>query len=207
MNIEKITDIYNEKCSKHNSDIAGHLPLLYNLTKTLKPSVIIQAGIRDGNSGSAFAKASLEEGLTLVDIDTNELGDNRLLEIRSDEDKWHFHQGRTDDKKIVQDIQKYKGKVGIFFTDTSHNYNDTKFELDTYSKLLSPEGIILIHDMDPWDCYPNQTRAVEEFLEENSKWKYTVQKGNFGMATLYRFKENLGGVECSNDLGYPKHTS
>lgn len=206
MNIEKITNIYNEKCSKSLSDIGGHLPLLYNLTKTLKPSVIIQAGIRDGNSDSAFAKAAIEEGLTLVDIDTQEVKDRGLKDIRMDEDNWYFHKGRTDDESIVADVQKYKGKVGIFFTDTSHNYKDTKFELDTYSKLLSPEGIILIHDMDPWDCYPDQTQAVEDFLEENPKWKYTVQKGNFGMATLYRLKKHLGGVKCDSDLGFPKHT-
>lgn len=206
MNIEKLTNIYNEKSSKSRSDIGGHLPLLYNLTKTLKPSVIIQAGIRDGNSDSAFGLAAIEEGLTLVDIDKDEVKDGRLKDIREEEDNWYFYQGRTDDKNIVDAVQKFKGEVGIFFTDTSHNYDDTKFELDTYSKLLSPEGIILIHDMDPWECYPGQTQAVEDFLEENPKWKHTVQKGNFGMATLYRLKKHLGGVKCNSDLGYPKHT-
>jgi len=206
MNLEKITNIYNEKKERLGSDIAGHLPFLYQITKATKPEVIIQAGIRDGNSDSAFAKAALELGATLVDIDMNDVQDGVIKDIRQQEDNWHFHLGRTDKQEIVDAVQQYRGKVGIFFTDTSHNYSDTKFELDTYSKLLSPEGIILIHDMDPWNQYPEQTRAVEDFLEKNTKWKYKVQKGNNGMATLYRLKKHLCNVKCDVDLGIGTHT-
>jgi len=206
MNLEKITNIYNKKKNRSGSDIAGHLPFLYSITKAIKPKVIIQAGIRDGNSDSAFAKAALELKATLVDIDMNDVRDGELKDIREEEDNWHFHLGRTDNSDIVDAMQVHKGKVGIFFTDTSHNYGDTKFELDTYSKLLTPEGIILIHDMDPWDQYPEQTRAVEDFLKENTKWKYKVQKGNNGMATLYRLKKHLCDIKCDADLGIGTHT-
>ena len=206
MNLEKLKAVYDLNSTRSGSDIGGHLPLIYELTKAIKPRVIIQAGIRDGNSDCAFALAAIEDGATLVDIDINDVGNGVLTDVRDLEDNWTFLKGRTDSPEIVEEVQQYKGKVDIFFTDTSHNYKDTIFELNEYSKLLSPNGIIMIHDMDPWDQYPEQTRAVDEFLANNKKYKVKVQTGNNGMAVLYRLKKDLCDVKCDSDLGIGTHT-
>lgn len=204
--INELKRIYELKRDKKGSDIAGHLPLLYELASTLKPRVIIHAGIRDGNSGSAFALATLENDLTLIDIDPTELRDKELVTVRNQVPNWIFLQGRTDKPEIVEELRKRKGKVDIFFTDTSHNYEDTRFELFTYKEFLSDTAIILIHDMDPWGRYEDQCRAVQEFLDDNPEFKYTCQTGNNGMGVLYRDEAHLGGVVCDNDLGIGTHT-
>lgn len=204
--IDELKQIYKEKCKKKGSDIAGHLPLLYELSTTIKPRVLIHAGIRDGNSGSAFALSALENNFTLIDIDPNELKDSKMVTIRNQVPNWIMLRGRTDKPDIVEELRKYKGKVDIFFTDTSHNYEDTRFELFTYKEFFSDTAIILIHDMDPWGRYADQCRAVQEFLDDNPEFKYTCQTGNNGMGVLYRDKSHLCGVVCDNDLGIGTHT-
>lgn len=206
MSLEIIKEIYNTNCNRSNSDIAGHLPLLYEMCVAKKPKVVIQAGIRGGDSDSAFALAAIEQGFILEDVDIQEVGNDSIKTVREQTENWNFTKTRTDDSTYVDYLQQYKGKVDIFFTDTSHNYPDTKFELDNYSKLLSDTGIIMIHDMDPWTHFPDQSRAVDEFLVDNPEFKVKVQLGNNGMATLYRKKSHLNGVVCDNDTGIGTHT-
>lgn len=204
--IEQLRAIYLRNCQKKGCDIAGHLPFIYELATELKPEVIVHAGIRDGTSDSAFALAAVEQDSYLVDIDINEVSDPGLIEVRNTVDKWTFHQGRTDDPEIVKKVSVHDRKVDIFFTDTSHNYPDTKFELGTYTRFLSEKGIIMIHDMDPWNLFPDQTRAVNEFLADHPEFSVKVQKGNNGMAVLYRAEAHLCGVICDRDTGIGTHT-
>lgn len=204
--IQKLKAIYDKNCAKSRCDIAGHLPLIYELATELKPRVIVHAGIRGGSSDSAFALAAVEQDIHLVDIDINDVSDRGLIEVRNTVDKWVFHHGRTDSQDIVNEVSKHSGQVDIFFTDTSHNYPDTKFELENYTKFLSNRGIIMIHDMDPWNHYPDQSRAVDEFLVDNPEFQVKVQKGNNGMAVLYRDEAHLYGVVCDRDTGIGTHT-
>lgn len=205
--INKVKAIYDRNCAKRRCDIAGHLPLIYELATELQPRVIVHAGIRGGSSDSAFALAALEQDIHLVDIDVNDVSDAGLIEVRDTVDKWVFHKGRTDNQDIVNAVSEHNGQVDIFFTDTSHNYPDTKFELENYTKFLSDRGIIMIHDMDPWKHYPDQAKAVDEFLEANPEFQVKVQKGNNGMAVLYRDEAHLCGVVCDKDTGIGTHTA
>lgn len=204
--IDKVKAIYDKNCSKSLCDIAGHLPLIYELATKLHPRVIVHAGIRGGSSDSAFALAALEQDIHLVDIDINDVSDANLIEVRNTVEKWVFHHGRTDNPDIVNAVSIHNGQVDIFFTDTSHNYEDTKFELENYTKFLSDRGIIMIHDMDPWTHYPDQAKAVDQFLEANPEFQVKVQKGNNGMAVLYRDESHLCGVVCDKDTGIGTHT-
>lgn len=192
--------IYTSKRANRN-DISGHLPLLYKLTSTIKPRVLIHNGVRDGNSSSAFALAQIENNNKLIEIDKHNVSDIDLVNIRKKCDNWDFYVKPVEDPAIILKLQKHKGLVDIWFSDTCHSYNGTMFELKTYSKLLSPKGIFLIHDMDPWTSYAEQSRAVDEWLIDNPEWMVQVQKGNNGMAIFYRDEEHLCGVKCDSDLG------
>ena len=203
--IDLLRTIYNVKRSNIYSDIAGHLPLLYKLAQTIKPRVIIHSGVRDGNSCSAFALAQLENGGKLIDIDVLKNSDGDLRKIRDNTENWEMNINNVQDKDLLIKLQDYKGLVDIWFSDTCHSYNGTKFELEEYTKLLSSKGIILIHDMDPWNSYEGQTKAIEQWMEKNSEWKVKIQKGHNGMAVFYRNEKHLCGVKCDSNVGdeYP----
>jgi len=207
--LETLQGLFEEKKNRSGSDIAGHLPLLLELVEAIKPKIIVHAGIRDGHSGAAFALGAFKVGSALVDVDIADyqnLGDSKynFQEIREQLPFWTFKKGTTEE--VFPDLGGLVGKVDIFFTDTSHNYEDTKFEFDNYVTLLTPTGIIVTHDMDPWNQWPDQTRAIEEWLSNNPEWKYKVQKGNNGMAVFYRDETHLCGVICDNELPIGTHT-
>lgn len=207
--LETLQGLFEEKKNRSGSDIAGHLPLLLELVEAIKPRIIIHAGIRDGHSGAAFALGAYKVGATLVDVDMNDyqnMSDSKynFQEIRSKLPSWSFNQGTTEE--VFPKLDNLKGQVDIFFTDTSHNYEDTKFELWNYMQLLSSTGIIIMHDMDPWAHFPDQARATDEWLAACSDWKVKVQKGNNGMAVFYRDEAHLCGVICDNQLPIGTHT-
>ena len=63
-----------------------------------------------------------------------------------------------------------------------------------------PTGVIITHDMDPWECFPEQSKAVDDWLANNPEWKHKTQKGNNGMTIFYRDESHLCGVKCDVDL-------
>ena len=206
--LETLEDLFNEKKNRSRSDIAGHLPYLLELVEAIKPKVIVHAGIRDGHSGAAFALGAYKVGAELVDVDVadyqNVESKHNFQELREKCSFWAFKQGTTE--AIFPQLSELLGKVDIFFTDTSHNYEDTKFELWNYMQLLSPTGIIIMHDMDPWAHFADQAKATDEWLAACSDWKVKLQKGNNGMAVFYRDEAHLCGVVCDNELPIGTHT-
>ena len=147
--LEILEDLFNEKKNRSGSDIAGHLPYLLELVEAIKPKVIVHAGIRDGHSGAAFALGAYKVGAELVDVDMadyqNVVSKYNFQELREKCSFWAFKQGTTE--AVFPQLSELLGKVDIFFTDTSHNYEDTKFEFDNYATLLTPTGVIITHDM------------------------------------------------------------
>ena len=93
--LETLQGLFEEKKNRSGSDIAGHLPLLLELVETIKPKVIIHAGIRDGHSGSAFALGAFKVGAALIDVDMEDyqnLSDSKynFQELRSKLPFWSF---------------------------------------------------------------------------------------------------------------------
>tara|TARA_Y100001963_G_scaffold159405_1_gene262941 strand:+ start:6034 stop:7473 length:1440 start_codon:yes stop_codon:yes gene_type:complete len=199
--LKRLKFIYDVKRIS-DTDIAGHIPLIYKLASKIKPRVIIQNGVRNGNSGISLAIAQLENNNLLVDIDLIDLMDDDMREIRNTvSNNWINFIGNVQSTDILAELQEHKGKVDLFFSDTSHNYEDTLFELEHYMPLLSPTGIMLMHDLDPWNRYKGQARALDEYFTKHPEWNWCVQTGNCGLGIFYRDKKHLGGVQCNNDVG------
>ena len=80
---------------------------------------------------------------------------------------------------ILQDI-----KIDILFIDGDHSYKGVKLDFELYSKILSPKGIIMIHDTDKeyelsliisedakkdHHRFDGPSRLIKE-LQQNSEW-------------------------------------
>jgi hypothetical protein len=80
---------------------------------------------------------------------------------------------------VLQDI-----KIDVLFIDGDHSYEGVKLDFELYSKILSPRGIILIHDTDgeyeeslivsedskkDHHRFDGPSRLVEE-LQQSSEW-------------------------------------
>lgn len=130
-----LTDDYARVCATP-SDIVNHLPRFVQLVEDLNARTVVELGTRTGVSTIAWLYALEGKGrLWSVDIDTAPpIGDHP---------HWTFIQGDDTDPEIIRLLPT---EADIVFIDTSHLYDHTVVELDTYKDIVRPGGRIVCHD-------------------------------------------------------------
>jgi predicted O-methyltransferase YrrM len=153
-----VTDEYAMRCGMP-SDIVDHLPRLYAEAST-GDAVVIELGVRTGNSTVAFLAAVEKHGGHVYSVD--------IVRPRA---PWHNHSQWTflvgDDLEIVGQLPG----CDVLFIDTSHHYRHTLDELETYVPKVKPGGVVLLHDVElerPEGAPPDDppfpvTVAVDEY--------------------------------------------
>jgi hypothetical protein len=104
---------------------------------------------------------------------------------------------------VMQDI-----KIDVLFIDGDHSYEGVKLDFDLYSKILSPNGIIILHDTDAnyeaslivsedakadFHRFDGPSRLVEE-LKESTEWNL-VNLFNFH---TFSVKPSSSGITIIN---------
>ncbi len=129
------------------SDIKGHLEYLYNTVIQLSAQVILELGVRSGESTKAFLEACKETGGKLISIDIVDCS-----QVSADK-HWQFIQ--SDDLDIPWDKD-----IDILFIDTSHTYEQTLAELKKFAPYVKKGGKIILHDT---VVYPDVLKALEDY--------------------------------------------
>lgn len=157
------------------SDISEHLQYLYDTVVEMRPRLIVELGVRTGESTRAFAEAckKLElEGVSPRFISVDVLDCSRVCNYPN----WVFIQG--DDRAF-----QIQSKIDILFIDTSHQYAHTIQELELYADKISLGGKIIMHDTAMKEVYD----AIEYFLKTSQvRFKFENKTNNNGLGTLTR---------------------
>ena len=162
-----LADLYAEQCNTP-SDIYLHLPRFVAMVEEMNAQHVIELGTRTGVSTIAWLHALEQTGgrLTSVDIDEQP--------AIGEWPHWTFIQGDDMDPGIVARLEP----ADIVFIDTSHLYEHTARELNTYRWLVKPGGLLVLHDTmlerpegaPPRPRFPVRT-AIEEFIrQEGFEW-------------------------------------
>ena len=174
------------------SDIHKHLPFLYNVG--LFSDTIVELGVREGRSTSAFLAAIQKTNGTLYSVDINPM-EGKIEELSKDvingryqmNGKWTFIQ--EDD---LLWINRCPNDVDLIFIDTDHTYQQTFNELNLYKTKLSKNGLFICHDTEQpvnHDSVNPIKSAINMFL---------ISAG-FGM-NMINYPENNGLA-----IIYPRH--
>lgn len=191
------------------SDISDHLETLYRLALDHKAGLVVELGVRSGESSFVLEKAVRKTGGWLISVDLED------TEFTSDYGRWHFI--RMDDRELAARFtaeMKQRGvpeTIDFLFLDTSHTYADTVEELNAWMPLLSKRAIVALHDTNMatifrrkdgslgggWNNNRGVIRALQEYLD--LKWDerqvFTGAAGEFrvdhvpwcsGFTILYR---------------------
>jgi len=117
-----------------NTDISSHLPTLYAHTVLQNPQLIVELGVRGGESTRAF----IDVGCRLIGVDIN----NCDYPVN---DKRKFY--KIDDITFAQSHQPYlKNSINILFIDTSHLYKHTLDEITSFLPLMADQSLMIFHD-------------------------------------------------------------
>ncbi len=163
------------------TDISEHLNTLFFFAMDVKPRLIVELGTRGGESTRAFLAAAALSDARVLSVD---LDDCSGVELPHRE-RWSFVKS-NDIEFGLHSFAKWceaahlQPRIDLLFIDTSHLYEHTKQEIQTWSPFLSSTGAMIFHDTNMglgaygrldrsvnrygWNNRRGVIRAVEEFL-------------------------------------------
>jgi cephalosporin hydroxylase len=162
--------------ARKRSDISDHLPRLFVETLEMAPRLVVELGVRGGDSTFVLERAARLHGAALVSVDIDDCA--RV----SGYERWHFV--REDDVAFAARFASWcsergiEPRIDVLFIDTSHLYEHTKREIEAWFPLLSERCRVFFHDTNlrpvyfradgsmglGWDNQRGVIRAIEEHL-------------------------------------------
>ncbi|MFH1896252.1 MAG: class I SAM-dependent methyltransferase [bacterium] len=172
--------------------IGDHLTALFIESLVVKPKLIVELGVRQGDSTFALGRAAKLCQARLVSVDVEDFEGKLTYE------NWTFV--KRDDIKFAGEFRiwckkrKIKPQIDVLFIDTSHYYRHTTDEIKVWFPFLSPKARVFFHDTNLRIIYPKKSggfgvgwdnkrgviRALEDYFEKsfNEKIDFTdVAKG------------------------------
>lgn len=136
--------------ARRHTDIADHLPTIFIEARIAEPSLIVELGVRGGESTFALEQVARLHDAKLVGVDLDPCGNASAFE------QWHFVQ--DDDVRFGRRFPKWcqnhglPSTIDVLFVDTSHHYDHTVREIDVWFPHLSESAVALFHDtnLTPW---------------------------------------------------------
>jgi len=157
------------------TDISHHLPTLFAMALAAEPRLVVELGIRGGDSTFVFSRVARRLGATLVSVDIDDCSDV------CDDPDWIFVQ--EDDLALARRFPEWCARRGlpsavdVLFVDTTHAYEQTRAELDAWMPHLAPSGRAIFHDSNMGGLYrrgdgtlglaPSNERGVIRALHEH----------------------------------------
>ena len=177
--------------AKVDSDISEHLSNLYNVCLAKRPNSILELGTRGGESTRVFIKYCEDFQKIGMSIDLDPCP--QWMESR----KWNHYVGDDIEiGKVVTSSGKWPdgspfSNIDLIFLDSSHEYEHTLRELELYFPLISPKGILILHDTNlqnqvtrklsgkvnfGWNNDRGVSRAIEDYFKISLDWDELVSK-------------------------------
>ncbi len=177
MNLEQLIEISNGT----DVNFAPYYDLLPNLINERGYKKGIEIGVyTGGHAESILSKTQLQ---TLVGVDPYKFYENGMPHFDTQQDydqlkdftlrrllkyapRFFLYTNESDE--AFQKLIESKDKFDFVFVDGLHTYEQCKKDLDNYSQLIQPGGVVSGHDIDhSW--FPGVTTAIEEFAAKHGK--------------------------------------
>ena len=175
--------------SEKKTDIHEHLLTLYGLVLGLNAQVVVELGA--GQSTYALCAGVNATGGHLWSIDLYQTalvqgGPPKGSDLSKEPNFTFLH---TDD---IGAAIGWDRKIDLLFIDTSHEYEHTKKELNTWLKFVKVGGKIAMHDTIMASVQNQGCRiALDEFLKERGGQYEAVHYDNCnGLSILTKLKED-----------------
>jgi hypothetical protein len=162
--------------SRSRTDISDHLPVMFIEALERQPKLIVELGVRGGDSTFVFERVARLCEASLVSVDIDDCSRVSAYE------RWHFV--REDDITFAARFQTWcrdnsiEPSIDVLFIDTSHLYEHTQQEIAAWFPFLSDTARVFFHDTNlklllhrrdgtmtlGWDNQRGVIRALEEHL-------------------------------------------
>jgi len=165
-----------QRASSRYTDISDHLLTLFAEAVSVRPRLIVELGVRGGESTFAFERAARLFGAHVLSVDLED------CLVQSSYSKWTFL--KKNDVTFAGEFPNWcsshqlSPEIDVLFIDTSHLYQHTLEELRLWMPYLSAKSKMVLHDTNMkliyrradrslglgWDNDRGVIRALEETL-------------------------------------------
>jgi predicted O-methyltransferase YrrM len=162
----------------HNpEELAEFVYVLTNYQKKYKFQKYLEVGYSTGITNTILNKFFNFKQIVAVDNFSADISSTSLL-ANLRRKNLSLICGNSDSKRILNIVKEF-GKFDLIFIDGSHEYENVKKDLENYSKLLSNNGILAVHDIHSLE-HPGVNKAWNEFKKKNKfSYKEIVNKNYY----------------------------
>lgn len=139
-----------------HSDIMDHLQFMHDTVLKYRDAVVIEMGVRGGNSTSALLSAVIQH--ERGELWSADLNIPSAPDCWHDIPAWHFMQGDSVSPEVLEWMPR---QADVVFMDTSHTFEQQLAELHAYVPRVRPGGTVLIHDT---QCIPADDFKSDSFI-------------------------------------------
>ncbi len=143
--------------SMDRNDICDHLTSLFSEAVAAEPKLIVELGVRGGESTFVLERVAKLTGCKLLSVDMNDCRD-----VSSYAD-WNFV--KSDDITFANNFSSYcqerswNPKIDCLFIDTSHEYQHTVQEIAAWFPFLAEHSTVVFHDTNMREIYSRKDRT------------------------------------------------
>lgn len=175
----------------------GHREFAEWIVKETNPEVIVDLGVDWGFSTFSFAMPRIGHvyGVDSFEGDKYTGGTHGCYEyVMSKREKLFMQDNVTIIKGYFDDVARdWNKEINILHIDGSHSYEDIKNDYETWSKFLSEDGIILLHDTYIEELN-GKTYGVKKFFDEIELPKVTFTH-SFGLGVISKNEEIINKIK------------
>src|SRR5579884_475997 len=137
--------------ARTRTDISDHLVTLFVESLAVRPRLIVELGVRGGESTFALERVARLCGSRLVSVDLEDCSSVSTYERRD------FI--KSDDIAFARSFAEYCEKrsiapeIDVLFVDTSHLFEHTVQEIEHWFPFLSRDAVVFFHDTNLKDFY------------------------------------------------------
>ena len=159
-----------------------HLPFAYDLMREFAPKTFVELGVKEGESYFAFCQSAAENKISVRcygidswrgDIQTGKLSPQIAEEVA--DYNWQYSSfSELKQMLFAKALDDFAdGTIDLLHIDGAHTYNDVKTDFESWLPKVSPNGLVLFHDVmvrdhgfGVWKVWEQIAREDNSFLFE-----------------------------------------
>jgi len=159
-----------------------HLPFAYELMRELAPRVFVELGVWKGESYFTFCQSAAENKVNVKCFGVDSwLGDIHMGQFDPElgrevaDYNWRYSSfSELMAKTFIEALQHFPdGAIDLLHIDGAHTYRDVKSDFESWRPKLSPNAVVLFHDViirdrgfGVWKLWEDLARPENSFLFE-----------------------------------------
>jgi cephalosporin hydroxylase len=158
-----------------------HMPFAYDLMRELAPKVFVELGVKLGESYFSFCQSAAENKINVRcygvdswrgDIQTGELDPEIQREVA--DYNWQYSSfSELKEMLFAEALGDFPdATIDLLHIDGAHTYSDVKTDFESWLPKLSPNGIILFHDVMLRDRGFGVWKLWEEIAREDNSFLF-----------------------------------